>query len=131
MNSCNLANRVVAVSGSAGTGKTTVLEEIYNNLTAAGYTVALCSPTGKAAKRITEVTGISAQTMHRLLEYSHPGDPDPRTGKPMGESRPQRNRATPLEYDVILADEYMMVPQDLHDALFAALPHKGVVRVFG
>ena len=89
---CNNENRVVAVSGAAGTGKTTILKRVYKKLKDAGYSVALCSPTGKAAKRIYEATGIEASTIHKLLEFSHPGDPDPKTGKPIGISMPKRNQ---------------------------------------
>lgn len=64
--------RIVAVTGAAGTGKTTIIKESYHELTELGYKVVLCAPTGKAAKRITEATGIPAMTIHRLLEYTHP-----------------------------------------------------------
>lgn len=128
---CDTTKRVVAVSGAAGTGKTTILKQVYHKLVEAGYSVALCSPTGKAAKRIYEATGIDAQTIHRLLEFSHPGDPDPKTGQPIGVSLPRRNRMNRLEYDVILADEYAMVSQDIHRCLFDALPGGGCIRMFG
>lgn len=128
---CDIAQRVVAVTGQAGTGKTTILEQVYKKLTEAGYAVVLCSPTGKAAKRITEVTGIEAQTIHRLLEYTHPGDPDPKTGKTIRFSFPRRVRANPIDYDVVLVDEYSMVNWEVHRALFDALPNAACVRVFG
>jgi len=79
----DITNRVVAITGAAGSGKTTILRRIYLELQEHGYNVVLCSPTGKAAKRIYEATGIEAKTIHRLLKYSHPGDPDPKTGKPL------------------------------------------------
>lgn len=128
---CDVSQRVVAVTGAAGSGKTTILQTVYRQLVEHGYTVALVSPTGKAAKRIYEVTGIEAMTIHRLLEYTHPGDPDPKTGKPVSFSFPRRTRANPVEFDVILADEYAMVNQEVHRSLFDALPIGGVVRVFG
>lgn len=128
---CDTSQRVVAVTGAAGSGKTTILETVYKKLVDHGYTVALVSPTGKAAKRIYEVTGIEAMTIHRLLEYTHPGDPDPKTGKPVSFSFPRRTRANPVEFDVVLADEYAMVNQEVHRSLFDALPVGGVVRVFG
>lgn len=128
---CDVSKRVVAVTGEAGTGKTTIMRLVHQHLTEAGYSVALCAPTGKAAKRIQEATGISAVTLHRLLEFSHPGDPDPKTGKPRGESVPCRDSDNPLEYDVVLADEYAMVNNGLHRDLFDALPSGGCVRVFG
>jgi exodeoxyribonuclease V alpha subunit len=129
--SCNIDNKVVAVTGAAGTGKTTILKMVYDKLTEHGYRVVLCCPTGKAAKRIFELTGIPASTVHRLLEYTHPGDPDPKTGQPIGVSMPRRNRQNPLEFDVVLCDEYAMVNHELHRGIFDALPRGGVVRCFG
>jgi exodeoxyribonuclease V alpha subunit len=129
--SCDTSKRVVGVTGAAGTGKTTILQQTYNTLIENGYRVALCSPTGKASKRIYEVTGIEAFTIHRLLEFTHPGEPDPKTGKPVNFSYPKRTRSNPLEYDVILGDEYSMVNNEVHRSLFDALPSGGSVRVFG
>jgi exodeoxyribonuclease V alpha subunit len=128
---CDVNNRVVAVTGPAGTGKTSIMRAVYQYLNDAGYTVALCAPTGKASKRIREATGIPAMTMHRLLEYSHPGDRDPKTGRPYGESVPKRDRKNPLQFDVVLADEYAMVNQELHRNLLDALPNGGRVCCFG
>lgn len=128
---CDISQRVVGVTGAAGSGKTTILKEAYTTLQDNGYIVALAAPTGKAAKRIYEVTGIEAQTNHRLLEYTHPGDPDPRTGRPVRFSYPRRTRANPLEVDVLFVDEYAMVNRDLHRSLFDALPSGACIRVFG
>lgn len=129
---CDVDKRVVAVTGSAGTGKTQLLQEVYNRLTGAGYSVGMGAPTGKAAKRIREATGIDcAVTLHKLLEYSHPGEADPKTGKMMGFSFPKCRRDNPLEYDVVLIDEYAMVNQEVHRHLFDALKHGALVRVFG
>lgn len=129
--SIDATKRVVAVTGAAGTGKTTIIRTSYEQLREAGYTVALCAPTGKAAKRIYEATGIEAMTAHRLLEFSHPGDPDPKTGKPCGVSAPRRNRQEPLEFDFIFCDEYAMVSNDLHRSLLDALGAGCCIRMFG
>src|SRR5215472_10247957 len=86
---CDLRARIVAVTGQAGTGKTTIMRQVYDMLVDKGYRVALAAPTGKAAKRIQEATSIPAMTIHRLLEYTHPGERDPKTGKPYGVSRPR------------------------------------------
>ena len=126
-----MKSRLVAVSGAAGTGKTTIIRMVYNKLKDAGYSVVLCAPTGKAAKRIYEATGIPAMTIHRLLEYTHPGDINPKTGKPEGISYPRKTRQEPLGYDVIIGDEYAMVPEELHRNLIDAIPSGGVVRLFG
>lgn len=128
---CDIEQRVVGVTGPAGSGKTTILRTVYNRLVDHGYRVALGAPTGKAAKRIFEATGIPALTFHRLLEYSHPGDPDPKTGKRVQFSFPRRTRSNPLDIDVLLADEYAMVNWEVHRSLFDALPNGGSIRVFG
>ena len=92
---CDTDNRIVAVTGQAGTGKTTILQNVYDNLTARGFSVVLCAPTGKAAKRITEATSIPASTIHRLLEYPFPGERDPKTGKTLSTSDPKRDNRYP------------------------------------
>lgn len=127
----DITKRVVGVTGAAGSGKTTILRIMYEKLEEAGYNVVLCAPTGKAAKRIQEATGIDAMTIHRLLEYTHPGEPDPKTGKPVGFSFPKRTSSNRLEYDVVLVDEYAMVNDEVHRSLFAALAAGGAIRVFG
>jgi exodeoxyribonuclease V alpha subunit len=128
---CDIDNRIVAVTGAAGSGKTTILKRVYNAFDAGGYKVVLCAPTGKAAKRIFEATGIPAMTVHRLLAYSHPGDPDPKTGKVLGYSVPTHTRANPIPYDVVLCDEYAMVNDEVHRNLIDALPPACVIRMFG
>lgn len=123
--------RLVGVTGAAGSGKTTIMRYVYEELTARGLKGALVAPTGKAARRIQEATGIEAFTIHRLLRYTHPGDPDPKTGKPIGVSVPTMTRDNPLELDFVLADEYMMVNIELNRNLIDAIPPGGVLRVFG
>jgi len=128
---CDVSHRIVSVTGSAGTGKTSIMRLAYAALTDAGYNVVLCAPTGKAAKRIQEATDIPARTIHRLLEYPRPGDRNPKTGKPLRPGEPQRHRMNPLDFDVVLADEYAMVSSDVHRNLVDALPRGGVIRMFG
>jgi exodeoxyribonuclease V alpha subunit len=125
------ARRVCGVTGAAGSGKTTIIHTVTNALTEAGYSVALAAPTGKAAKRIKEATGIPAQTFHRLLEFTSPGDPDPKTGKPIWVSYPQRSRKRPLEHDVIIGDEYAMVNKELHADVVGAIKSGGRLLTFG
>lgn len=127
----NEDNRIVPINGQAGTGKTTIMKNVYHALVQAGYRVALCAPTGKAAKRITEATGIVAMTNHRLLEYPHPGERDPKTGKPLITTEPKRDATNPLEYDVVLGDEWAMVNWELHRNVVNALPRGGCIRLFG
>lgn len=128
---CDVDKRIVCVTGPAGTGKTTILKKAFEADRQAGWTPALCAPTGKAAKRIFEATGIEAQTVHRLLEFSHPGDPDPKTGKPIGVSAPRRNRQNRLEVDSVYVDEAAMIPHELYRGLVDALPPGGRIRFFG
>ena len=70
-----LANRVVVITGGPGVGKTTLVNSILMILRAKGVKCLLCAPTGRAAKRLTETTGLEAKTIHRLLEI------DPATGR--------------------------------------------------
>jgi exodeoxyribonuclease V alpha subunit len=122
--------RIVAVTGAAGTGKTTIIRSVARRLQRERKTFVLCAPTGKAARRITQATGLEAVTVHRLLEYPRPGERDPETGKPLATSEPKRDHKTPLEYDVVIADEYMMVGQELDRNLVDALG-RGRLLVFG
>jgi exodeoxyribonuclease V alpha subunit len=134
VDSCvNVMNRVAAVTGSAGTGKTTILQTVYRQLADryGEHDVVLCAPTGKAAKRITEATGIEAMTIHRLLEYPMPGEIDETTGKALSSSDPKRCRRRPLDQHYILCDEYAMVNVEVHRNLLDAIPHGGCIRMFG
>ena len=128
---CNMQERIVPVTGVAGTGKTTIIREVFKALSDAGYNVVLGAPTGKAAKRIHEATGISAMTLHRLLEYPHPGERDPETGAALSSTIPKRDKRNPIDYDVVLADEYAMVNREVHRNLIDALPAGGRVCMFG
>jgi exodeoxyribonuclease V alpha subunit len=128
---CDMQQRIVPVTGVAGTGKTTIIREVYKALTAAGYSVALCAPTGKAAKRIQEATGLPAMTIHRLLEYPHPGERDPKTGAAMISTVPKRDKENPIREQVVLADEYAMVNREVHRNLIDALPPGGRLCMFG
>ncbi len=125
--------RIVPITGEAGTGKTSIMQIVHSELTEAGFSVGTVAPTGKASKRVKEATGIKdAMTMHRALEFTHPGDPDPKTGKATGFSVPRRFMPdNPLEYDVILADEYAMVNNDLHRSLIDALMNGSRICMFG
>jgi len=128
---CNINKRIVAITGAAGTGKTTILQHVYRDLYNQGCKVVLCAPTGKAAKRITEATGIEACTIHRLLEYPFPGEIDQKTGKPLVTTDPKRDRRYPIEHKVVLADEYAMVSVEVHRNLLDSLPNGGIIRMFG
>lgn len=128
---CNMQERIVPITGVAGTGKTTIIREVFITLADAGYHVVLCAPTGKAAKRIQEATGIPAMTIHRLLEYPHPGERDPETGAALASTVPKRDKRNPIAQIVVLADEYAMVNREVHRNLIDALPSNGRVCMFG
>ena len=127
----DLSVRLVAVSGAAGSGKTTIIRQIYNFYKERYISVVLAAPTGKAARRIKEATGIDAITIHKLLEYNRPGSRDEKTGKALDVTSPSRNRMHPLDQKVIIVDEYAMVNHELHNNLIAALPSGGCLRAFG
>lgn len=134
---CNADKRIVAVSGEAGTGKTQIIKEVEHRLRNAGYLVACSAPTGKAAMRIREATGLQAATNHRLLGYGQPIDHED-TDEKTGEKKlvristgPRFNRKQPLPYDFLLCDEYPMVNREIHDNLIAALKPGARIRMFG
>ena len=128
---CDVTKRIVAVTGPAGTGKTSILRQGYVQLAYHGYRCVLAAPTGKAAKRIKEATGIPAMTIHRLLEYTHPGVPDPDTGEVADSSGPRRTRERPLDMDVIFIDEAAMIDMGLYRNLIDAMKSGSAVRFFG
>ena len=132
INRClDTTKRCVGVTGPAGSGKTTIIRFAYEKLVDAGYSVRVAAPTGKAAKRIREATDLPASTIHLLLEFTSPSEEDPKTGKPYGDTFPRRTKENPLDYDVIIVDEYAMVHRDLHADLVNAMKHGSRLLVFG
>ena len=127
----NTTKRLVAITGQAGTGKTTIMRQVYEHFYSKGIEPVMCAPTGKAAKRIQEATGVPAMTIHRLLEYPHPGEMNPKTGRPYNTTDPKRDRLNPIESRVVLCDEYAMVNTEVHRNLLDALPSGGLIRMFG
>ena len=123
--------RIVAVTGPAGSGKTTIIKQVVAALADQGKVIGVCAPTGKAARRITQATGVDAVTIHRLLEYPKPGDRDPDTGKVLNPGQPKRCTYYPLHHDVIIADEYAMVNYELDRNLIDALKRGARLLVFG
>lgn len=103
---------VLVITGGPGTGKTTILRQLIRLFDAAGVTVELSAPTGRAAKRLTEATGDEARTVHRLLEYTY------REGEGM---RFQRNVDHPLEAGAVVVDEASMLDLPLTYHLLRAL----------
>ncbi len=105
-------HQMMILTGGPGTGKTTTLNGIIRILESKGEKVGLATPTGRAAKRITELTGREAKTIHRMLEYTQAGP----------ERSFQRNHGNPVEYDAVIIDECSMVDLWLFDHLLDALP---------
>jgi exodeoxyribonuclease V alpha subunit len=134
---CNVKQRIVAVTGKAGTGKTVLMREVARRLTEAGYVVQASAPTGKAAKRVNEATGLHAMTNHRMLGYGMPRDievDDEKTGEKKTVSvstGPRYKFSQPMPYDTILCDEYAMVNQEINRNLIDALRAGGRICMFG
>lgn len=113
-----LANKVSVLTGGPGTGKTTTLRILINVLHANHYTFSLASPTGRAAKRLSEATGYPAKTIHRLLGFS------PRDGF-------LANDDNPLPTDFIIIDEASMLDAVLAYALFRAVDNRSHILLVG
>ncbi len=111
-----ITSGVVVITGGPGTGKTTIINTIIKYYSKHGMDIALCAPTGRAAKRMEESTGYPAQTIHRLLEISGNIDES-------GDSRVsfQRNSSNPLEYDAIIVDEMSMADCFIFNSLLQAV----------
>lgn len=111
-----IQNGLFILSGGPGTGKTTTINMLLKYFEAEGLDIFLAAPTGRAAKRMTEATGVEARTIHRLLELNGAlSDDDGR------KVRFERNEMTPLEADVIIIDEMSMVDIQLFCALLKAI----------
>src|SRR5215217_4602843 len=114
-----IRSKVAVVTGGPGVGKTTLLASFLRILVAKGVRVLLAAPTGRAAKRMTEQTGIEAKTIHRLLEI------DPKHG---GFSRTEDH---PLDCDLLVVDETSMVDVPLMNALTRAVPENAALLLVG
>lgn len=104
-----LESKIMVLTGGPGTGKTTTTQGIIAAFRARGKHILLAAPTGRAAKRMTEATGMEAKTIHRLLEYN------PMDGY-------NRNDENPLDGDVLIVDECSMIDIMLFYNLMKAIP---------
>lgn len=111
-------SKFMVLTGGPGTGKTTTTLAIIRVFQKMGRRVLLAAPTGRAAKRMAETTGMEAKTIHRLLEYK------PSEGY-------QKNDRNPLECDVLIVDEASMVDVILMYNLLKAVPDRAVVILVG
>ncbi len=114
-----LSHRVLVITGGPGVGKTTLMNSILMILRAKKVKCLLCAPTGRAAKRLSQATGIEAKTIHRMLEVI------PATG------RFARNRRNPLKCDLMVVDECSMLDVPLMSHLLAAHPPGGSLILVG
>lgn len=108
-------NGIFILTGGPGTGKTTTINTIIRFFEAEGMDVLLAAPTGRAAKRMSETTGMEARTIHRMLELTR--NPESKAGG----LEFARNESNPLESDVIIIDEMSMVDISLMHALLKAI----------
>jgi exodeoxyribonuclease V alpha subunit len=104
-----LAAKLLVITGGPGVGKTTLVNSILTIMTGRGVRPLLCAPTGRAAKRLAESTGLEAKTIHRLLEVN------PLSGQF------KRNPENPLDCDLLVADECSMIDVPLASQLLRAV----------
>ncbi len=114
-----LRSKATVITGGPGVGKTTIVNGILRILSAKGVKLLLCAPTGRAAKRMSEATGLEAKTIHRLLEFA-----------------PQvlgfrRNEDNPLDCGLLVVDETSMVDVLLMQSLLRAVPDRAAVLLVG
>lgn len=108
-----LEKGLLILTGGPGTGKTTALNAIIRILMEKGETVFLAAPTGRAAKRMSELTGVEAKTIHRMLQVDWDESDNPTF---------QRNERNPLECDAVVIDELSMVDTYVFESVLRALP---------
>ncbi len=113
-----LRQRVLIITGGPGVGKTTIVNTVLTILRAKKVTTVLAAPTGRAAQRLGESTGLEARTLHRLLEYQ-------------GEGVWGRNRNKRLDGDLFVIDECSMVDTQLMSRLLDALPEEAHLLLVG
>ncbi len=114
-----VGERVMVITGGPGVGKTTIVNAVLHIVRAKGVRVRLCAPTGRAAKRLAQSTGVEASTVHRLLEF------EPATGGF------RHGPDQPLETDFVVVDEVSMVDVVLANQLLRAIPKHAALLLVG
>ncbi len=115
----SLTKGMVIITGGPGTGKTTTLKAVVMAHKFIGHNVLLASPTGRAAKRLSEVSGYNASTIHRLLEYDHQTHGF------------KYNSEKPLDCDVLILDEASMIDMSLFFSVVQAVPPNASLILVG
>lgn len=105
---------VLVITGGPGTGKTTIIHTIIQIFKSGGMEVVLAAPTGRAAKRMTDTTGIEAKTIHRMLGMAY-------TDEDSGRQKFEKNETEPIDADVVIIDEVSMVDMQLFNNLLKAV----------
>ncbi len=113
-----LRQRLLIITGGPGVGKTTILRSILLIVQSKKVKLVLAAPTGRAAKRLAESTGLEAKTLHRLLEYQ-------------GDGQWGRHRGKPLVGDLFVIDEASMIDAPLMAQLLSALPEGAHLLIVG
>lgn len=114
-----LREKVLIITGGPGVGKTTIINSFLKIVRAKGVSVALCAPTGRAAKRLSETTHLQAKTIHRLLEYD------------AQKHNFTRHQFNPLVTDLVIVDEASMIDIVLFYNLLKAIPNHAALILVG
>lgn len=115
-----LSSNIFIISGNAGTGKTSMLNAVVRIFNYYKESIAQCALSGRASSKMSEVTNVEGQTIHRLLSYTPMGDDDG-DDSPFNESRFRYNERNQLPYDVVILDEASMVGGEIFLSLVKAI----------